>query len=210
MRALECSSKLEKRSAVGCCNGTIAGQRDIRRFRECSAPCCGVPVRTEGKGDEVPQTFLRRESSSFLRSRRATRSASSACDCCTRSISVWKRQKSSRGWKAMLSGSIPGPKHPLVDVLGGGSCLPLQPSVAEAQTHHGAVNCCEPPLGYLESVFSIMAAGSFLRRGRRKLCLRRAICEMGQCGIGVKSLALDEMILSQKRDSVVWMGETRI
>jgi hypothetical protein len=88
MRLLECSSKLEKCSAVGCCKGTATSQQMHLQATKASTPCCGVPPRTEGKGEEVPQTFFKRESSSCFLSRRATRSASSAWFCCTRSISL--------------------------------------------------------------------------------------------------------------------------
>jgi hypothetical protein len=108
MRLLEWSSKLEKCSAVGCCRGTSAVQlRHNDGGVQHVLPCCGVPPSTEGKGEEVPQTFFRRESSSRWRSKRDTRSDRSAWPCCTRSISSWKRQTSSRGWKARLCGSIP-------------------------------------------------------------------------------------------------------
>jgi hypothetical protein len=104
------------------------------------APCCGVPVNTDGKGDEVPQTFFKRESSSCFCSRRDTRSTSSAWVCCTRSISLWKRQRSSRGWKGKLSGSIPAFGHSLTGAQR--RLLPSSSTVLTRCQSHGRTAGC--------------------------------------------------------------------
>ena len=76
---IEAGEMIRRRLLQRNCYSSILGVSFVFFFHHHGiAPCCGVPPSTEGKGEAVPQTFFRRESSSCRRSRRDMRSDSSA------------------------------------------------------------------------------------------------------------------------------------